>query len=259
MSISIDITSKQKTWFKKHPVSADTLPENQKARVPQKRTYRGCTPVGKKDAHTQLDMGSLGVWWVFDDHWLGLVATKPPYAVKEDLRYLKNFPYFWQQDNNLEGWRQCQTSSIAMCLKYFGIKGIEDDVKYLHYVEKYGDTTEQSSHRKALEELNVKARFVTNLDPTDVKDQINKGKPVPVGILHKGTPDSPRGGGHYVVITGYSDSYWLVQDPFGELDLISGTWEKQFSTSGKNQHYSFKNLNSRLFVGGGASGWGWLF
>ena len=82
---------------------------------------------------------------------------------------------------------------------------------------------------------------------------------MPVGILHKGTPDSPRGGGHYVVITGYSDSYWLVQDPFGELDLLNGTWEKQLPTSGKNQHYSFKNLNSRLFVGGGASGWGWLF
>ena len=108
MSVSIDITSKQKTWFKKHPVSVDTLPENQKASVPQKRTYRGCTPVGKKDAHTQLDMGSLGVWWVFNDHWLGLVATEPPYAVKEDLRYLKNFPYFWQQDNNSEGWRQRQ-------------------------------------------------------------------------------------------------------------------------------------------------------
>ena len=94
MSAPINITSKQITWFKKHPVSVDTLPENQKARVPQKRIYRGCTPVGKKDAHTQLDMGSLGVWWVFDDHWLGLVTTEPPYAVKRGFALFKKFPLF---------------------------------------------------------------------------------------------------------------------------------------------------------------------
>jgi hypothetical protein len=257
---AVDITSKQVTWFKKEPVAADTLPNDKKARVVKGRTYRGCTPVGHRDGHTHLDMGVLGDWWVFDEHWLGLVPAKKPYAEDGNLRYLKNFPYFWQQDNGSEGWRQCQSSSIAMCLKYLNVPGINDDIDYLHYVNKYGDTTTRAAHYRALSELKVPAAFKMDLDEIDIKAQIDLGKPVPVGILHHGTVDSPRGGGHFIVITGYSgDDFWLVQDPFGELDLVNGYWLEQTPTAGKNQHYSFRNLKSRLFVGGGASGWGWTF
>ena len=255
------IASKQQTWFKKQPVAADTLPNDQKAKVYQSRSYPIKTVLKQQDGHTQLDLGSLGTWWVFDAHWLGLTPEQKPYAVDGNLKYLRSFPYFWQQDNGSEGWRQCQTSSIAMCLKYLGVKGINDDVDYLRYVNKHGDTTTRDAQFKALADLGVTANFKTNLDPQDIKNQINKGKPVPVGILHHGTVDSPRGGGHFIVITGYSDSdaYWLVQDPFGQLDLVGGNWLSQGPTSGKNQHYSFRNMNPRLFVSGGADGWGWIF
>ena len=261
MSTLTDITSKQQTWFKKQPVAADTLPNDQKAKVYQGRTYRGCTPVGTEDGHTKLDMGSLGIWWVFNDHWLGLTPEQKPYAVDGNLRYLRNFPYFWQQDNGPEGWRQCQTSSIAMCLKYLDVKGIKDDVDYLRYVNKHGDTTTRDAQFKALADIGVTATFKTNLDSKDIKNQIDKGKPVAVGILHHGNVDYPTGGGHFVVITGYSNSgsSWLVQDPFGQLDLVAGGWHSQGPTSGKNQHYSFANMNPRLFVSGGADGWGWVF
>lgn len=204
-------------------------------------------------------MGSLGTWWIFDDHWIGLTPEPTPYAVDGDLRYLRNFPYFWQQDNGAEGWRQCQTSSIAMCLKYLGVKGIKDDVDYLCYVNKHGDTTTREAHYGALADIGVKADFKTNLDSLDVKNQIDKGKPVAAGVLHHGTVDAPKGGGHFIVITGYGPSYWLVQDPFGEQDLVGGGWSAQSATSGKNKHYSFANLNPRFFVGGGATGWGWTF
>lgn len=255
----VDITSKQQTWFKKKPVAADTLDNNNKAKVYQGRMYRGCTPIATKDGHTKLDMGPLGIWWVFNDHWLGLTPEQKPYAVDGNLKYLRNFPYFWQQNNGPEGWRQCQTSSIAMCLKYLGVKGINDDVDYLRYVNKHGDTTTRDAHFKALADLGVTAAFKMNLDVQDVQNQIEKGKPVAVGILHHGTIDQPSGGGHFIVISGFSDSYWLVQDPFGELDLTGGHWLEQGPTSGKNQHYSFANMDPRLFVGGGANGWGWVF
>jgi len=253
------ITSKQQTWFKKQPVAADSLSNDQKAKVYQGRTYRNCTFVEQRDGHTKLDIGSLGTWWVFNEHWLGLTPEQKPYAVDGNLKYLRNFPYFWQQDNGQEGWRQCQTSSIAMCLKYLNVKGINDDVDYLHYVNKNGDTTTREAHFKALAELGVTASFKMNLDVKDIQTQIEKGKPVAVGIVHHGPVDAPRGGGHFIVITGYSDSYWLVQDPYGELDLVHGQWLEQGPTSGKNQHYSFTNMDPRLFVGGGANGWGWIF
>jgi hypothetical protein len=259
MTAAITLTAKQNTWFKKEPVPADTLPNDKKAKVYQSRSYPNCTVLTKKDGHTQLSMGSLGTWWVFDDHWTGFTPAVLPYAVEGDLRYLRNFPYFWQQDNGPEGWRQCQTSSIAMCLKYLGVKGINTDTDYLKYVNKHGDTTTRPAQSGALADLKVNAKFSQSLDAQDVKDQINKGLPVVAGILHHGTPEQPLGGGHFIVITGYSSSYWLVQDPFGELDLANGYWASQTPTAGRNQHYSFENLNPRFFVGGGANGWGWTF
>jgi uncharacterized protein YvpB len=202
----------------------------------------------------------LGTWWVFDDHWTGLKTENEihPYETVDGFRRLRNFPYFWQQDTSPEGWRQCQTSSIAMVLKYLDVKGINDDADYLAHVNKYGDTTGRAPHKEALKELNVEAEFCTNLDAQDVKEQIDQGLPVVAGIIHHGTPDRPTGSGHFVVISGYSATHWLVQDPYGELDLISGTWANTGKTVGKNQKYSFKNMDPRFFVGGKSNGWGWV-
>lgn len=256
---TISVTSLQQTWFKKEPRPADELANDSKAKVYQGRTYPGNQILEKKDKHTLLEMGNkMGRWWIYDDHWSGLTPKLNPYAQDGDLRYLRNFPFFDQKDNGPEGWRQCQTSSIAMCLKYLNVKGIKDDTDYFKVVDRFGDTTTRDAHYKALEALNVSAKFYTNLEEQDIKDQIDKGKPVAVGILHHGTVDAPRGGGHFITISGYSNNYWLVQDPYGDLDLVNGIWENQSPGAGKNRHYSFKNLNPRLFYGGCANGWGWI-
>ena len=208
-----------------------------------------------------MELGyGMGQWWLFDDHWSGLQTdtSVKVYATEGDLRYLRDFPYFYQRDNGPEGWRQCQTSAIAMCLKYIDVPGIEDDLDYLKIVNKYGDTTYQLTHMDALEELGVYAKFTRSADAYDIKQQIDKGLPVVAGVLHHGTVSRPLGGGHYIVITGYSKDYWLVQDPYGEIDLVNGGWERLGPTVGKNQRYSFKNLNPRLFVSGGSDGWCWL-
>ena len=258
---TIDITSRQQTWLKKHPVLSSELPNSEKAKVYQGRTIRNCVVLDHVNNHTYLELGfGLGNWWVFDDHWSGLYTetTIKPCTVEGSLHSLRNFPYFWQQDNGPEGWRQCQSSSIAMVLKYLDVKGINDDKDYLKIVYDYGDTTVQKTHYGALCEFGVRAEFRRNLDAQDVKDQIDKGLPVVAGILHHGPVNDPVGGGHYIVISGYSDSYWLVQDPYGELDLVNGVWQRDTPTAGKNQKYSFKNMNPRFFVGGDSNGWGWI-
>ena len=202
----------------------------------------------------------MGKWWVFDPHWRGL-ETQPSvnsYAIDKDLCFLRDFPYFYQQDNGPEGWRQCQTSSIAMCLKYLDVPGIKDDVDYLKIVNKYGDTTWRDPHFKALAELGVQAKFTISADAQDVKDEIKKGLPVAAGILHHGAYTAPTGGGHFIVITGYGEDYWLVQDPYGALDMVNGGWAKRGAVDGKNIKYPFKYLNPRFFVGGGSNGWCWV-
>lgn len=257
----VTITSRQQTWLKKEPIQANAIPNDGKAKVYQGRTYRKNKILSRKNNHTQIEMDfKMGTWWVFDEHWDGLYTDTSikPYEIVDGFKRLRNFPYFYQQNNGPEGYRQCQTSSLAMVLKYLDVKEINDDVDYLNYINKYGDTTHRIPHFEALKDLKVEAKFKQNLDEQDVKDQIDKGLPVVAGILHKGPPDAPRGSGHFIVITGYSDTHWLVQDPYGQLDLVNGTWQQTSPTSGKNQKYSFNNMNPRFFVGGKSNGWGWV-
>lgn len=169
---------------------------------------------------------------------------------------LAGFPFFAQQDNGPEGWRQCQTSSIAMCLRYLRVKGVNDDLDYLRLLD--GDTTRQEVHRRALAKLGVRARFRQNLTTGDVMAEIKVGLPVAIGVLHHGPVSRPSGGGHYIAVYGFDSTHWIVNDPFGELDLVNGGWSSQVSTAGKGQRYSFRNLNPRFMPQGG-DGWGWVF
>ena len=257
----VDLTSKQLTFVKKLVKPSAELRADEKARINASRRIPKCKILDRKENHTLVELGyGMGEWWLFDDHWVGLKTdtSVKVYAVEGDLRYLRNFPYFYQRDNGPEGWRQCQTSAIAMCLKYIDVPGIKDDLDYLKIVNKYGDTTYQQTHMDALDELGVYAKFTRSADADDIKQQIDKGLPVVAGVLHHGTVSRPFGGGHYIVITGYGKDYWLVQDPYGEIDLVNGGWERLGPTVGKNQKYSFKNLNPRIFVSGGSDGWCWL-
>ena len=165
-------------------------------------------------------------------------------------------PFFDQKDNGPEGWRQCQTSSIAMCLAYLKVPGIKDDVDYLRYVNKYGDTTLQSSHQQALNELKIPHRFRTDMTREDLMAEVDKGFPVAIGVLHHGPVSAPSGGGHYLVVRGYTETHALVHDPYGSIDLVNGGWSSQGIGCGKDEQYSWKNLIPRWDIGGG---WGWCF
>jgi len=251
-----------KTWLKKQPIDSSKLESTEKASVVGKRVFRNCEILDKRDWHLLVKFSfGLGEWWIYKPHWKNHADIVPPYSIDGGLIYLKDFPYFDQKDNGPEGWRQCQSSSIAMCLKYLKQGGINDDVDYVKIMSKYGDTVSSITHVQALKELGVAAEFRRTLDAEDIKMQIKKGKPVPVGVLHKGSADQPSGGGHYIVITGYNDAekYWLCQDPYGELNLVSGTWAEVYKNAGKNVHYSYKNMERRIFYPSGATGWGWMF
>lgn len=258
---NITITSRYHTFLKKFPLLSAELNSTDKARIYQNRVIRNCTILEKRGNHTLLELGyGLGKWWVYDPHWDGLYTTPEikHYATDGDLTYLLNFPYFYQVDNGPEGWRQCQTSSIAMCLKYLDVPGINDDLDYFKYVEKHGDTIYREGHYGALADLKVYAKFTMGADATDIKNEILKGRPVVAGVLHHGPASSPRGGGHFIVITGFGKDYWLAQDPYGELDLVNGGWSRTGPIAGKNVKYSFKNLDPRIFYGGDSNGWCWL-
>jgi hypothetical protein len=172
---------------------------------------------------------------------------------------LSPFAYFPQLDNGPDGWRQCQTSALAMCLAYLRVPGIKDDLDYLRIVKRYGDTTSQATHAEALRSIGVRARFRQNMSHGDALAEIKAGLPVAMGVLHHGPVSAPTGGGHWIVAYGFTDSAWTVHDPYGELDLVNGGWSAVGGLHGCQRAYSFHNLDPRWLADGPQSGWAWVF
>ena len=168
-------------------------------------------------------------------------------------------PFFDQTNDGPDGWRHCQSSSVAMNLAYLGVLGIKDDLDYLKVVQRHGDSTEQAAHAAALAELKAPGRFISSCSVERAKAELDKGFGLAFGILHHGPVSAPTGGGHYITIRGYDASGWLVHDPYGELDLVRGGWARQGQGAGRNQHYSFANTNPRWLLEGPSSGWVWVF
>jgi len=168
-------------------------------------------------------------------------------------------PFFDQTNDGPDGWRHCQSSSVAMNLAFLGVAGIKDDLDYLRVVQRHGDTTQQAAHAAALKELKVPGRFITSCSVERAKAELDQGFGLAFGILHHGPVTAPNGGGHYIAIRGYDATGWLVHDPYGELDLTNGGWSHQGQGSGRNQHYSYANTNPRWLAEGPSSGWAWIF
>jgi uncharacterized protein YvpB len=136
--------------------------------------------------------------------------------------------------------------------------GMDDD-DYLMIVFKYGDTVSSTAQVQAAESLGFELEFNTDGSEQALLDQLDKGVPIPIGILHKGHVDNPTGGGHYIVLTGYDSKYFHVHDPFGQLDLVGGGYTiDNGPVAGKDQRYTRKNLMKRwLLDGSGSDGW-WM-
>lgn len=182
-------------------------------------------------------------------------------AVDAGPKFPLKVPYYYQRDSKTgHGERSCQSSAIAMAVEYLYPKAIDgDDDSYLRLVLRYGDTVSQQAQQKALSHLGVPARFITNGTQGMLLEQLDKGRPVPIGILHKGNVSSPTGGGHWVTLTGYDETHFYVADPYGEMDVINGGYVKTGPKDGNNVKYTRKNLMKRWLIASNSDGWAWLF
>lgn len=175
-------------------------------------------------------------------------------------RFPLNVPYFYQRDSKTgHGERSCQSSAIAMVLKYLDPSLIKDDDDYLNTVFRFGDTVSQAAQKQALDYLHIKNKFMTNGSEQDLIRILDLGYPVPIGILHKGNIQNPSGGGHYITLIGYDDEYFYVNDPFGELDLVNGGYPMAGPTDGRCKKYTRKNLMKRWLINSNTDGWYWDF
>jgi len=187
-------------------------------------------------------------------------ASQAPQKPSEP-KFPLDVPYFYQRDSRAgHGERMCFSSSMAMAIDYLDPDAIEgDDDDYLRIVLQYGDTVSSTAQIEAARSLGMDCDFYTTLSEEDLIGQLDKGIPVPIGILHKGGIDHPTGGGHWVCLIGYDEEYFHVHDPFGELDLVNGGYPKTGPTDGDDQRYTRKNLMGRWLINGDSDGWGVIF
>jgi hypothetical protein len=163
--------------------------------------------------------------------------------------------YEYQNDNaSGTGYRECFSSSCAMIARFYG--KVRNDDEYNKIRARYGDSTDASAQVRALTSLGLQPRFVTNATPDLLEREINAGRPVAAGWLHKGPASRPTGGGHYSVVIGYNSEAFIHNDPNGEADLVNGGYANH--SKGKGVAYSRKNWLPRWQVEGLGSGWALL-
>jgi hypothetical protein len=197
----------------------------------------------------------------FTKAWRATPATpQAPAGVAKpsSISFPLDVPYFYQRDSKTgNGERMCQSSAIAMRIEQIDPKLIGDDDSYLNIVLRYGDTVSQAAHQKALDSIGLKHRFRQDGTERLLCELLDKGMAVPIGILHKGPVDHSTGGGHWITLIGYDQKNFHVHDPFGELNLISGGYDRTGPTDGRNQRYTRKNLMKRWLINSQSDGWLW--
>jgi len=256
--LSKSLLAKRDTWLKRRPVDSTTLAAEEKLFVPKGSAWQWTEIriyAGETHQRVFLEAQPDREWWIWPEHFKIINDTEPQEGpLKSDGEIKLVVPYFSQRDNKKDPMRTCFSSTCAMLLAALDPGVIEGDDEYINEVYKYGDTTEASAQIDTLKHFGVDARFIQNADWVLIEDQLKKGIPVPMGVLHKGSVSNPVGGGHWVCCVGVTadkTKLW-VHDPFGEMDLISGGY---ISTDGKYRLYSKKNLGPRFLVEGPKTGW----
>lgn len=170
---------------------------------------------------------------------------------------LVGVPRFQQRDSAqlAQRDRTCFSSSCAMLLEAIKpgtLQCANGDDQYLTVVQRFGDTTDANAQIRALAHYGVSARLVQNADFQLIEQQIARGIPIPCGYLHRGPVDRPTGSGHWLIVIGHTPTQVVVNDPWGEPDLIHGT---TLNANGMGLRFSRQNFGKRWMVepiGGGA-------
>ena len=255
---TIDLTCTHNTLFKKEPVPGAELKDNQKSAVEKGKQYKGSQVVAEDGGHTQVVLPyGLGKWWVFNGHWAELDGEedKPEPAGDGSIRL--DVPYFNQVDNYTQAHRTCNSSSCAMCLAFLRPGKISGDDEYLKKLISghFGDTTDHGAQGRLLQSYGLSSTWHTNLSFKRLEDELKAGRPVVIGILHRGSLSAPTGGHMCVVIGMTAKGDFIVNDPYGSCnDGYSGAVK-----NGNGTIYTRAMLKARWLPEGEYSGWGRTF
>ena len=256
---TVDLTCMVATLLKKKPVAGTELADGEKVSIEPGKAYAGCKVLKEEAGHKLVELPfGQGQWFVFPSHWEGFAPKAAAAPTASGTGKVLPVKYQSQRDNKASGadnaGRTCFSSSCAMLAMTVKPGCVANDDAYIQKRQPFGDSTDGGAQVKCLKSLGINARFTQSGNNDNIKKQIDRGIPVPVGILHHGPASSPSGGGHWICVIGYDDAKggFIVHDPWGEIDNASGTYP---DTNGASKLYSYKLFDSRWTVAGNSDGW----
>lgn len=168
-------------------------------------------------------------------------------------------PYYNQLDSPTGyGYRECFDSAAAMVAAFH--RTVQSQNAYRKVRRKHGDTTEVHAQVSALKSLGLDAEFRQNVRVEDIEIEIDAGRPLMVGWLHKGDFSKGKpaccdtdGSGHWSVIIGYDKDDFIAMDPMGKPDMEHGGHDT--TKSGELIRMSRPAFYQRFLIEGESSGW----
>jgi len=189
-----------------------------------------------------------GDWWIYTPHWraAGAMTAGPAEPALTPARQAAatgggkdlDVPYLSQLDNRLNPYGSCNVTCVAMCMYYLGYprrEGAQLEDELYQKLDELGKSRHDPYDLQYLIGTypGFKDIFRTDGGFRDIQTSIDAGNPV---IVHGYFTKS----GHIIVIRGYDDKGFLVNDPYGEW--FSCGYDN--SRSGQRLHYSY-NLIAR--------------
>lgn len=164
-------------------------------------------------------------------------------------------PYFSQRDNTIRPHQTCNVTCCAMVIEYFHpgtvkkYKGQLEDNLTTWCVNKWGKDSIYSHNTlvDTLREWGVNSKFSTETPVEEIKRNISMGNP----CIYSGKFTK---GGHIIVIIGYNNKGFIVNDPYGEW---FSTGYNSNKTNGGKLIYSYE-LFEKVSYSGKSKGWAHL-
>lgn len=249
--MTLTIKTQQPTIFKLKPAQSSELAETDKLAVPTNTEF----PINwfnREGMHIKFSLidAAKGIHDYF--------AFNPHVQILENGKVKAVFPAieppFWnQRDNKIDPNGTCNSSSTAMAIKALGAD-IDSDDEFVQKVFSHGESTDHDNVNWVVRHYyGIDCQFRYDMSFADLDRELAEGKPVVLGILHRGDRSNPYGG-HMICCYRKEPNGYRCHDPYGRLPAYSGSAQE-----GKGVIYSTEELKARWTVEGPKSGWGRVF